>query len=203
MNRTAAKTRGFSLIEMMVTLAIMAILAMIAIPSFRNMTRRNQVTTSTNRLLADLSYAKTEAVSRGLFVSLCPSSDGETCQTTTTYDTGWIVYAYSPGNAKANTKFDNTSPTTNLLLRYTQAQQGVSITGQDNSTNNDVISFDSQGQQMPSASAKELDFVVCYRDGTSGVGTSTSAAQGSELVLMASGGLTTKPWPVGSACTPS
>lgn len=203
MNRTAAKTRGFSLIEMMVTLAVMAVLAMIAIPAFRNMTRRSQVTSSTNTLLADLNYAKTEAVSRGLFVSLCPSSDGETCQATTTYDTGWIVYAYSPGNAKANTAFDNTSPSTNLLLRYTQSRQGASIVGPDNSTNNSVISFNSQGQQMPSASAKEMDFIICYRDGTSGVGTSTSAAQGSALVLTASGGLYTKPWPVGSACTPS
>jgi len=202
MKRTSSPTKGFTLIEMMVTIAIMAILAMIALPAMRNMIRRNQVVSASNALLADLSYARTEAVSRGLYVSVCPSTDGQNCSSTTTYDTGWMVYTYTPGNAKANTAFNSTSPGTDLLLRYTQPTQSVSIQGQDNSANSDVISFDYQGQQKATTTAKALAFVVCSRDGTTGVGSSTAPAQGSQISLSTSGAVSSLPWAAGATCTP-
>ena len=200
MKRISSHAKGVTLIELMVTLAIMAILAVFAVPAFRDSIRRNQVASSSNALLADLSYARTEAASRGLIVSVCPSSDGQTCLATTTYDTGWMVYAYTPGNAVANTVY-NAASATNLLLRYTQARQGVSM--QSNYTaNNDVISFDAQGQQLPTKTATALKFVTCYRDNGTGTGTSSSPVQGIELDLTTSGSTNTLPWAVGAACTP-
>jgi type IV fimbrial biogenesis protein FimT len=200
MKRISSRVKGVTLIELMVTLAIMAILAAIALPSFRDSIRRNEVTTSSNALLADLSYARTEAANRGLIASVCPSTDGQNCSTTTTYDTGWIVYTYTPGNAVANTIYSPASAT-NLLLRYTQARQGVSM--QSNyAVNNDVISFDAQGQQLPTKTSAQLKFVTCYRDNGTGTGTSTSSVQGIELDLSISGSTSTQPWAVGAACTP-
>jgi type IV fimbrial biogenesis protein FimT len=201
MNRQRLSIRGFTLIEMMVTLAVMVVLAMIAVPAFHNLTRRGQVARASNTLLADLDYARMEAVNRGLIVSLCPSTDGVTCQTTTTYDTGWMIYTYVPGKAVANTKYDSTS-SNNVLLRYTQALAGVSITGTDNSTNNDVISFNSQGQQ-PTTSAIKLNFVTCYRDAGTSVGASTAVAPGAQLTLSTSGSASTVPVAAGGSCTAS
>ena len=100
----------------------------------------------------------------------------------------------------ANTVYNGASAT-NLLLRYTQARQGVSM--QSNYTaNNDVISFDAQGQQLPTKTATALKFVTCYRDNGTGTGTSSSPVQGIELDLTTSGSTNTLPWAVGAACTP-
>jgi type IV fimbrial biogenesis protein FimT len=201
MNRFRLRVRGFTLIEMMVTIAIMAILAMIAVPAFRDATRRGQVARASNTLLADLSYARTEAVTRGLDVSVCPSSDGVSCLTTTTYDTGWMIYTYTPGNAVANAKYDSTSAN-NLLLHYTQSLAGVSIRGTDDSANSDVITFNAQGQQLPKAATK-LNFVTCYRDSGADLGTSTSSAPGVQLTLSTSGSASTVPVAAGGSCAAS
>ena len=200
MKRISSRAKGVTLIELLVTLAVMAILAVIAMPSLRNTIRSNQVATANNALLADLSYARTEAVNRGLIVSVCPSQDGLGCSGATTYDKGWIVYSYTPGNAVANTPY--TGVATNPLLRYTQTRQGVSIQATDDSANGDVISFNSQGQQLPVKGAVEMDFVTCYRDGATGTGTSSSSVQGIELALGVAGGVSTKPWAAGATCTP-
>ena len=200
MKRISSHVKGVTLIELMVTLAIMAILAVFAVPAFRDSIRRNQVTASSNALLADLGYARAEAANRGLVVSVCPSQDGQNCLPTKTYDTGWLVYSYTPGSAVANTIFDSASAT-NLLLRYTQARQGVSM--QSNYTANSyVISFNGQGQQLPTATAAPVKFVTCYRDNGTGTGTSTGPVQGIELDLTTSGSTSTQPWTVGAACAP-
>lgn len=200
MKRIPSRTKGVTLIELMVTLAIMAILAAIALPAFRDSIRRNEVTAASNALLADLSYARSEAANRGLQVSVCPSVDGVTCGGTTTYDTGWIVYTYTPGSGLANTAFKS-ALATNVLLRYTQGRHGVSIQS-DDTVNNDVISFNAQGQQLPIKGAQTLNFVTCYRDNGTGTGTSSSTVQGIELALATSGSISTTPWAAGAACTP-
>ena len=76
---TKREQGGFTLLELMVTLAVASILAVIALPSFRDLLRKNQVSSANNALLADLSYARSEAITRGNIVSICPSSDGATC----------------------------------------------------------------------------------------------------------------------------
>jgi type IV fimbrial biogenesis protein FimT len=200
MKRISSGSKGVTLIELLVTLAVMAVLTVIAMPSLTNSIRSNRVSTSSNALLADLSYARTEAVNRGLIVSVCPSVDGQNCSGTTTYDTGWIVYTYKPGSAVANTIYDPASAT-NLLLRYTQTRQGVSIQSND-TANSDVVSFDGQGQQLPTKGATALKFVTCYRDNGTGTGTSSAPVHGIELDLTTSGSTYTQPWAVGAACTP-
>lgn len=77
----------------MVTIAILAILSMIAIPSFNQLIASVRVTTATNDLFGSLQEAKSEAIRRGSRITLCPSTDGSTCQTTTpTWTVGWISF---------------------------------------------------------------------------------------------------------------
>src|SRR5690348_2467245 len=99
-NRHRCK-RGFTLLELMVTLAVASVLVVIAVPSFRDLLRRNQVSSASNALLADLSYARSEASMRGSIVSICPSTDGTTCTSTQAYESGWLVYTYSAGHSVA------------------------------------------------------------------------------------------------------
>ena len=57
--------RGFTLLELMVTVAVAAILATVAVPGFRDLIQNNRVTTQTNELVTALNFARTEAVKRG------------------------------------------------------------------------------------------------------------------------------------------
>lgn len=66
--------RGVTLVELMVTLAIAAILVMIAVPSFRNITLSNRLTTAANQVVDAINMARVEAVKRNNFVQLCGSS---------------------------------------------------------------------------------------------------------------------------------
>ena len=68
--------RGFTLLELMVTIAVLAILATVGVPSFRDLIQNNRVTTQTNELVSALSFARTEAVKRGQSVEVVIAQEG-------------------------------------------------------------------------------------------------------------------------------
>jgi type IV fimbrial biogenesis protein FimT len=82
---------GFTLIELMVTVAVLAITVAIAIPSFQNVVTSNQLQEGRDRLRTAIMYAKGEAVARNQTVTLCPSADGSTCGDNTNWDESWLV----------------------------------------------------------------------------------------------------------------
>lgn len=86
-----ASSAGFTLIEVMVTVAIVAILVGIAAPSFRDALQNARMTGLANDLMGDLNVARAEAVRRNARTYLCTSSNGTTC-TGTAWNEGWIVY---------------------------------------------------------------------------------------------------------------
>ena len=83
--------RGVTLIELMVALIVAAILLGVGMPSFVDFIRDNQTVSETNKLIRDLNYARSEAVQRGITVSLCRSNTGTGC-TATNWQDGWIVF---------------------------------------------------------------------------------------------------------------
>src|SRR3979409_1080684 len=83
--------RGFTLIEMLSTIAVMTILVTLAAPSFREITVRNRLVTYTNDLISSVNFARSEAVRRGVPVTLCPSSDGARCAGSD-WNLGWITF---------------------------------------------------------------------------------------------------------------
>ncbi len=92
----AARARcGFTLVEMIMTMAIAAILLTIAIPSFRYVTNSNRIAGELNGLLGDLQFARAEAIKEGRTVTVCVSNDGATCANSTTWQSGWIVFSRS------------------------------------------------------------------------------------------------------------
>ena len=82
---------GFTLIELMVTISIMAILLMIAVPSFQNATLGSKLSSFANNLVSSAHLARSEAIKRNADVTLCVSnSDGTDCGSGG-WEQGWIV----------------------------------------------------------------------------------------------------------------
>jgi type IV fimbrial biogenesis protein FimT len=98
----AGRARGFSLIELMVVVAIVAVMLMIALPSFRTVTVSNRISSEVNTFVGDLQYTRSEALRRGATVSMCPSSNGSDCLANSNWHLGWIVFN-DPDNSGTRT----------------------------------------------------------------------------------------------------
>lgn len=77
--RMHGRQRGFTMLELMVTIAVLAIIMGMAAPSFRNMMLSNSLSAAGNEVIAALQLARMEAVRRRGNVEVCPTTDGEEC----------------------------------------------------------------------------------------------------------------------------
>lgn len=83
---------GFTAIELLASMAVLALVTALAVPSFRDFLQNNRAAEQSNALVGALALARNEAVTRGSPVSVCASEDGETCSADTDWSTGWIVF---------------------------------------------------------------------------------------------------------------
>jgi type IV fimbrial biogenesis protein FimT len=112
------KNSGFTLLELLITVALISILAAFAIPSMRTFSQNDRLTTNINTMIGHLAYARSEAVKRHAQVSICISNDTVGC-TGGNWEDGWIVYV----DADANGTFDAATLNEDIL-RVNQALDG-------------------------------------------------------------------------------
>lgn len=95
---------GFTLVELLITIAVAAILLTLAIPNFNTVIKNNRLSTSANQLVSYLSLARSEAIKRGVDVSICKSTDQANCTTAAgdNWEDGWIVFVDNNGNRSIN-----------------------------------------------------------------------------------------------------
>lgn len=85
---------GFTLVELIVTVSVLAILTTIAVPSFSSLLNSNRLTGAANDLVGGLQAARLEAVRRNQVVTFCKSADNATCAGNGSGSwAGWIVLA--------------------------------------------------------------------------------------------------------------
>lgn len=146
--------KGFTLVELLVTLAVLSILMTVGIPGFQNFIESNRLTGVTNDLVGALNYARSEAVKRGVPVVLCKTANGTSCATSGNWEGGWLVAV----NA------DNDMPpvisSTDVLKVWDAAPSGYTV---GSSGLSDYVVFDHFG-----ATSNTGTFAICHDSKTAG-----------------------------------
>ena len=83
---------GFSLVETLIVLAIIAAVVGFAVPGLQNQIISKEVDAASGRLFRDLQLGRADAIRRGVPVVLCPSPDGASCQFGGQWRQGWIGF---------------------------------------------------------------------------------------------------------------
>ena len=108
---------GLTLIELVVAIALAAVIVALAAPSLMNLQARRAADAALSVFTDDLALARSEAIKRGNSVTICSSSDGSTCRGATEWREGWIVYVNAPAPRSAGAASD--------VLRVQGPVQGI------------------------------------------------------------------------------
>lgn len=125
---------GFTLIEFMVAAAVAAMLLAAALPSYQSSMMNNRMTAETNRLVADIQLARSEAMKRGTAVIICPSAEPAAVSPTCSpgnWAGGWLVFASGDANALF-------TPGTDTLIKVAKITAHGMLIGANTAGNDDV-----------------------------------------------------------------
>lgn len=123
------------MIELMIAIAVLAILAGLALPSFRTAVQNNRITVHANEMVTAFHLARSEALKRNRPVVVCASNDGSTCSGA--WADGWLVAEVNavPGNAAQSI--------TNIIRVWPAPEGGTTFTVMPNAAS---FRFLSQGR---------------------------------------------------------
>lgn len=116
--------RGFTLVELIVTIALVAILSTLAIPSFSEMLRQWRRDSATRELSTSLQLARSESIKTSRQIVMCPSTNGTACVAGTEWRNGWMVYVDDGAGTQSNAN-NQVYNTNERILKVVSAQAGV------------------------------------------------------------------------------
>lgn len=151
---TSFSQHGLSLHELLTSVSIVGVLSTGAVASMQPLLERERLSSDINRLITHLQFTRSEAIRRSAPVTLCKSSDGETCTRASRWEQGWIVFV----------DFDDDQQVSEgePVLRVQQPlSPGHGLTWSAALRRNDAISYQPTGQPQ-----KNGTFVFCGRNGT-------------------------------------
>ncbi len=97
----ARAVRGFTLVELAITVVVLSVLMAMAAPLFTAMSNGNRLTSNANEIVAAMQIARSEAVRRNAPTFFCQSTNGTTCSNVSPWE-GWLVFADANGNDLAD-----------------------------------------------------------------------------------------------------
>lgn len=89
---------GLTLIELIIALAIMAIILTLAAPSFAALLQDTRLTTTVNSLVSTLQHARSEAIKRGISIVVCKGQPDVGCSNRRSWSEGWFSFVDSDGD---------------------------------------------------------------------------------------------------------
>ncbi len=165
MHNLPEHSSGYTLMELMVTVAIAGILLSAAIPSFTSIISSNRLTAYANELVTALNLARSEAVKRGGSVTIRKVDTNSCTKTGSNWKDGWDVFTDVDGNGNCDTGdvlirtyaplksfFTLQGNNFSNFIRYTSS-------GQSNTNGSFVICDNSDGNNAPEANTSRLIIV--------------------------------------------
>ena len=144
---------AFTLVELLVALAIAALLAMMAVPSFHDWLAAYQLANHAKHLAETMARARTEAVRRGHRVNLCKSPGGGGCADQGDWAAGFLVYV----DINHDGRIDDGEP---VLQTEGAAPRGITVSA--NRPLDDYVSYTSLGQaRMLNGALQMGTFTLC------------------------------------------
>lgn len=133
------RSKGFTLVELMVTIAVLAVLVAIAFPSFRGVMRNNQVASANNEVLGLFSLARSEGLRNNRGAGVCASTSGSACDGS--WGDGLMAYSDLDG--------DGSFGGGDTVLRFVQIRPALTVTSAASASSGFI--FDSRGRSRATA----------------------------------------------------
>ncbi len=162
------KNSGFTLIEIMVTLIIVGILAVVGLPSLSSFTSSGNLVSSSNELVSAIHITRSQAIKLNRKVTICVSSDGANCLLgSNKWQKGWIVFVDAnddrlSSGASCSAKTDINS---DCLLRVHGKIDDTrfSVTGKFDHDSSDMkwLTFTSRGLPKDGSASRSGIFSIC------------------------------------------
>ena len=149
--RRVARTRGFTIIELVMVATIVGVLSAMALPYLGGLLRDQRIKAAVGDVNASIIYARSEAIKRNQLVAMCASTDGTGCANSTNWATGWIVFVDTDGDGFPAAVAD--------ILKKQDPFTGVTLTGTGSN-----LSYQRDGRL---AAALAADFVAGATGATS------------------------------------
>jgi type IV fimbrial biogenesis protein FimT len=158
--RNLPTVKGFTMLEMLIALAILGILATLALPGFMETLGAGGVSGSTRSFSNALALARSEAITRNTTINVCPANTTMSDCAASSWSNGWIVFEDNNEDATGATgSIDSGDTTADVILQVFMPSSDTVVTG-----SSDLLGYSSRGF---GDSATTQTFKFCPRNNDS------------------------------------
>ena len=148
-DKLQSQIHGYTLIELLVTLAVFSILALNVFPNLSSLLAQERSIVLTNNLAGALAYARSESVTKNIMIITCQSNNGSECNRSGNWHNGWIIFTDINNNKQRE-------PEETLLRVYPSVNNGTQAIFNGALNRDHYLQYKPSGRAYPNGS-----FLIC------------------------------------------